>query len=81
MSKTSYSQQMQQRILDFVIGYIQEHGYPPTRREIGEAVGLKSPSTVQHYITQMLISGMLETDDPLSSRALRMPGWKFAKEE
>ncbi|MBD0338906.1 MAG: repressor LexA, partial [Thermoleophilia bacterium] len=36
----------QQEIFDFLVGYQEQHGYPPTVREIGEAVGLASPSTV-----------------------------------
>ena len=34
----------QQEIYDFVVRYAAKHGYPPTVREIGEAVGLASPS-------------------------------------
>jgi repressor LexA len=35
----------QQEIWNFLTEYVDEHGYPPTVREIGEAVGLASPST------------------------------------
>ena len=38
---------MQRRIYDYIASFIQSQGYPPSVREIGEAVGLKSPSTVQ----------------------------------
>ena len=37
----------QQEIWDFLVDYVERHGYPPTVREIGDAVGLASPSTVQ----------------------------------
>ena len=37
----------QQQIYDFIIQFQSDHGYPPSVREIGEEVGLKSPSTVQ----------------------------------
>ena len=36
----------QREIFDFVVAYADKHGYPPTVREIGESVGLASPSTV-----------------------------------
>ncbi|MFM9124146.1 MAG: hypothetical protein ACKOSO_03050, partial [Actinomycetota bacterium] len=36
----------QQEVLEVVEQYTEEHGYPPTVREIGEAIGLASPSTV-----------------------------------
>ena len=36
---------MQQKIYDFIADAIRNQGYPPSVREIGEAVGLKSPST------------------------------------
>ena len=39
---------MQQKIYDYIAQAIQDQGYPPSVREIGEAVGLKSPSTVGH---------------------------------
>ena len=34
---------MQQKIYDYIVQAIQDQGYPPSVREIGEAVGLKSP--------------------------------------
>ena len=37
---------MQQKIYEYIAACIREQGYPPSVREIGEAVGLKSPSTV-----------------------------------
>lgn len=71
-----------QKILEFIVAYIQKHSYPPTVREIGEGVGLKSTSSVQSHIVRMLDCGMLETDsEPGSTRAIRVPGYKFVKEE
>ena len=49
---------MQQRIYDFLASYIQSRGYPPSVREIGEAVGLKSPSTV-HFHLKHLEAGVI----------------------
>lgn len=74
-------QQVREKILAYIVSYIQDHGYPPARREIGEAVGLKSPSSVQSHIRRMIGERTLETDDEDGSRALRVPGWRFVKEE
>ena len=41
---------MQQKIYDYIAQAIQDQGYPPSVREIGEAVGLKSPSTVHFHL-------------------------------
>ena len=69
-------------ILKYIINYIQKHGYPPTVREIGDGVGLKSTSTVQNHLTIMLDEGMIERDGKISSpRAIRVPGYRFVKEE
>lgn len=40
-------------ILDMIIKYIEQHGYAPTIREIGEAVGLKSTSSVMDHVRKM----------------------------
>ena len=40
----------QQQIYDFIISFQADHGYPPSVREIGEHVGLKSPSTVHFHL-------------------------------
>ena len=44
---------MQQRIYDYIASFIRDQGYPPSVREIGEAVGLKSPSTVHFHIKHL----------------------------
>ena len=50
---------MQQRIYDFLVSYIQSRGYPPSVREIGEAVGLKSPSTVHFHLKHLEQAGVI----------------------
>lgn len=50
---------MQQRIYDYIARMIQTQGYPPSVREIGEAVGLKSPSTVHFHLKHMEELGVL----------------------
>ena len=50
---------MQQRIYDYIAQTIKDQGYPPSVREIGEAVGLKSPSTVHFHLKHMEELGVL----------------------
>ena len=50
---------MQQRIYDYIAQTIENQGYPPSVREIGEAVGLKSPSTVHFHLKHMEELGVL----------------------
>ena len=52
---------MQKRIYDYIVSCIQAQGYPPSVREIGEAVGLKSPSTVHFPLTHLEEAGVIET--------------------
>ena len=63
----------QQEIWDFLGTYLDEHGYPPTVREIGEAVGLASPSTVHAHLANLERAGMLRRD-PTKPRALELLG-------
>ena len=49
------------------------HGYPPTVREIGEAVGLASPSTVHAHLANLERAGLLKRD-PTKPRALELVG-------
>ncbi|MFM7246826.1 MAG: transcriptional repressor LexA [Actinomycetota bacterium] len=52
----------QQEVLEVVEQYTEEHGYPPTVREIGEAIGLASPSTVHAHLKALEQSGALRRD-------------------
>ncbi len=49
----------QQEIYDFIVSFSDEHGYPPSVREIGQAVGLKSPSTVHFHIKGLENAGVI----------------------
>ena len=51
---------MQQKIYDYIVACIREQGYPPSVREIGEAVGLKSPSTVHFHLKHLEEAGVIE---------------------
>ena len=50
---------MQQRIYETIVRMIQEQGYAPSVREIGEAVGLKSPSTVHFHLKKLEEAGLI----------------------
>ena len=51
---------MQQKIYDYIAACIQRQGYPPSVREIGEAVGLRSPSTVHFHLKKLVDAGAIE---------------------
>lgn len=51
---------MQQKIYDYLVACIQAQGYPPSVREIGEAVGLRSPSTVHFHLKHLAEMGYIE---------------------
>ena len=53
----------QQRIVRFIRSHIEENGYPPTFREIGLNVGLKSPSTVDHHMKRLREMGVLQYEE------------------
>jgi len=63
----------QQEIWQFLADYVDEHGYPPTVREIGEAVGLASPSTVHAHLANLERAGLLKRD-PTKPRAIELVG-------
>lgn len=61
----------QKDILDFILSAVEEHGYPPSVREIGEAVGLNSPSTVHAHLRALEEKGYLRRD-PTKPRAIEV---------
>jgi len=63
----------QQEIWQFLVDYVDRHGYPPTVREIGEEVGLASPSTVHAHLANLERAGLLRRD-PTKPRALDLIG-------
>lgn len=63
----------QQRILDFIKSEIQSKGYPPSVREIANAVGLKSTSTVHGHLQRLEKRGLLHRD-AMKPRAMEVVG-------
>lgn len=63
--------QRQQQILDFIISEIGRKGYPPSVREIGQAVGLTSSSTVHSHLAALEKKGYIRRD-PTKPRALEI---------
>jgi repressor LexA len=61
----------QRAILEMIHAHVDAHGYPPAVREIGEAVGLKSPSSVHAQLESLEIKGYLRRD-PTKPRALEL---------
>ena len=63
----------QQRIYDFIQSFAAQHGYPPSVREIGAAVGLKSPSTVHFHLKGLEEAGII-TKAEGKTRAITVSG-------
>jgi repressor LexA len=61
----------QRQVLDFIDAEVRERGYPPSVREIGEAVGLSSPSTVHAHLAALQDKGYLRRD-PTKPRAIEI---------
>lgn len=63
--------QRQQAILDFISNQVKEKGYPPSVREIGDAVGLASSSTVHGHLSRLEKKGFIRRD-PTKPRAIEL---------
>lgn len=69
----------QAEIYDFILQYTREHGYPPSVREIGAAVNLKSPSTVHFHMKKLEAEGYIQKADG-KTRAISLPMEAVAEE-
>jgi repressor LexA len=61
----------QQEIFDYIKRYAADHGYPPTVRDIGKAIGLTSSSTVHAHLANLEKIGLLRRD-PTKPRAIEV---------
>ena len=71
MVDTSNLTKRQREIFDYVKTYAREHGYPPTVRDIGKAIGLTSSSTVHAHLSNLEKLGVLKRD-PTKPRAIEV---------
>ena len=70
---------IREEIYRFIARYITKHTYPPSNREIAEAVGV-SDTTVRRHIIRLIEDGVLETDaEPGAQRAIRIKGTRVVK--
>ena len=63
----------QKEIYEFILAFTSEHGYPPSVREIGAAVGLKPPSTVHFHMKGLEEAGVIVKAEG-KTRAISLPG-------
>lgn len=79
MTSTQKGIAVRQKMLECIIRHIEEKGYAPSVRELGDMVGLKSTSTVHAHLQRMNDDGLIvsEIDKP---RAIKVVGYKFVKE-
>jgi repressor LexA len=77
---TRHDQERRQRILDCIAQTVEERGYPPSVREIADAVGLASTSAVHHHLIALERDGLLQRGGK-HSRALRLIGRPSAPAE
>ena len=73
----------QTEIYDFIRTYTGEHGYPPSVREIGAAVGLASPSTVHMHLKVLEENGLIKRDSkkPRTIEVMRQDVGQGAEDE
>ena len=63
----------QQKVLDFINSYRNKNGYPPTRREIGDALGFSSENAAQEHLVNLEKHGAISLTRGIS-RGIRLIG-------
>ena len=71
----------EQAVYQFLQQYISERGYPPTVRDIGAALGIKSTSSVHKLIGDLQEKGYIKKSDPNKRRALELINRELPKAE
>lgn len=71
---------VREEIYNFLIKYMTENGYAPTVREIGEAVGLSSSSSVVNQLAMLEMLGKIHVEK-YKPRAIRLIGYELKKEK
>ena len=67
----------QQEILEFILGFIEEEGFPPTRAEIADALGFRSPNAAEDHLKALERKGAIERLSG-TSRGIRLIGGESA---
>ena len=70
---------MREKIYNFIINFMTEKGYSPSIREIGDAVGLSSTSSVFNQLMNLQDEGLIKMQNG-KSRTISLVGYKFVKE-
>lgn len=70
-----------ERVLNSIINYISEHGYPPSAQDICVMTNLKSKASVHEYLRQLMMEGKIESDDEGKARAIKVAGYMYIKKE
>ena len=70
----------QNEILTFIKRCLEDNGYPPTRAEIAQELGFKSPNAAEEHLKALARKGAIEMT-PGASRGIRIPGFEPASEE
>ncbi|MFG3451544.1 transcriptional repressor LexA [Pseudomonas knackmussii] len=70
----------QSEILAFIKRCLEDNGYPPTRAEIAQELGFKSPNAAEEHLKALARKGAIEMT-PGASRGIRIPGFDPAPEE
>ncbi|MGL4318717.1 MAG: transcriptional repressor LexA [Pseudomonas sp.] len=70
----------QAEILSFIKRCLEDNGYPPTRAEIAQELGFKSPNAAEEHLKALARKGAIEMT-PGASRGIRIPGFEPATEE
>ncbi len=71
MAQKTELPERQRKVLTCIEGYVAEHGFPPTVREIGEAIGVNSTSLVAYYLKRLEERGLINRE-PAMSRAIQL---------
>ncbi len=71
--------EIQQKIYDFIVEYTTDNLYPPTLEEIGQAVG-RTRWVVSSHLRKLDEMGMIEIPFRMTSRNIRLVGYKLVKE-
>lgn len=79
MTSTADLPQRQREVLDYLRQSLREKGYVPSIRELGEALGLRSTSTIHYHLTGLADRGLIRWDKG-KNRAIQLIGEEFAPE-